>query len=155
MEVFRISQKQFSKKLTSSGSESRWNLAGEKVIYCGSSRSLSSLEMLVQSGSIKPSTNYSVMVISIADKDHLFKQVYQKDLPPDWRSIKSYADLQKMGSLWFKNQESLILKVPSAVIPHEYNYVINTKHPEFSSMVKLVRNEEYFWDERLFKSTPS
>jgi len=89
------------------------------------------------------------MVISIADKDDLVKQIYQKDLPSDWRNTKSYTELQKIGSTWIRNQETLILKVPSAVIPYEYNYVINTDHPAFTSMVKLVRNEEYFWDERI------
>ena len=121
-------------------------------MYCGSSRSLSALEMVVQLGSIKPSTSYSMMVISIADKDDLVKQIYQKDLPSDCRNTKSYTELQQIGSKWIRNQESLILKVPSAVIPYEYNYVINTDHQAFASMVKLVRNEEYFWDDRIINS---
>jgi RES domain-containing protein len=57
--------------------------------------------------------------------------------------------LQRLGSEWITSQESLVLKVPSAVVPYEYNFIINTEHPEFSSKVKLVRTEEYFWDSRL------
>jgi RES domain-containing protein len=61
----------------------------------------------------------------------------------------AYAQLQKIGSTWINSLESLVLKVPSAVIPYEYNLVINTEHPEFDAKVKLVRVEEYFWDPRL------
>ncbi len=43
----------------------------------------------------------------------------------------------------------MILRVPSAVIPQEYNYIINTRHPDFLTKVKLLRIEDYFWDERL------
>lgn len=150
MEVFRISREEFSKTLTSSGSANRWNVKGQYVLYTGSSRSLSSLELIVHRGAVKPSFSYKVMVISVADDDHLFKQINSHQLPSDWRSIASYADLQKIGSEWYSTQESLVLKIPSAVIPLEYNYIINTEHPDFARKVSLVRTEDYFWDHRLF-----
>lgn len=149
MEVFRISKEQFSKKIVSSGSANRWNHKGQFVVYTGSSRSLSSLELVVHKGAVQPSATYRVMVISIADDDRLVKQVKINSLPSNWRSIAAYSDLQKIGSDWYNKQESLILKIPSAIIPYEFNYVINTEHPEFSSKVKLVRTEDYFWDTRL------
>lgn len=57
--------------------------------------------------------------------------------------------MQTIGSDWYQARTSLILKVPSAVIPLEYNYIINTEHPDFSDKVSLVRIEDYFWDSRL------
>ncbi len=120
-----------------------------KVLYTGSSRSLSSLELIVHKGAVKPVINYKVMVISIADEDYLIKQIQIKDLPTNWRSFTAYSTLQNIGSDWYSTQESLILKVPSVVIPVEYNYMINTEHPEFISKVRLTRTENYFWDSRL------
>ena len=149
MEGFRISKEEFSKSLSSSGSANRWNLKGQYVLYTGSSRSLSSLELVVHRGAIKPSFVYKVMVISIADEDYLVRQIKIKDLPDNWRSIAAYSDLQKIGSDWYNKQESLILKIPSAIIPLEHNYIINTEHPEFAGKVSLVRSEDYFWDSRL------
>ena len=149
MEVFRISRLKYAKKLTSSGSANRWNLDGQKVIYAGSSRSLSTLELIVHKGAVKPRISYKVVVISIADEDQLIKQVMTKDLPKNWRELAAYPRLQKMGSDWYENQDTLLLKVPSAVIPKEYNYIINTEHPEFMRCVQLVRIENYFWDKRL------
>jgi len=149
MEVFRISREGYSTSLSSSGSANRWNLKGQKVLYAGSSRSLSSLELIVHKGIVKPALIYKVMVISIDDDDHLVKQIHIRDLPTNWRLFAAYSNLQNIGSDWYTSQESLILKVPSAIIPLEYNYVINTEHPEFTTKVSLVRTEEYFWDSRL------
>jgi RES domain-containing protein len=150
MEVFRISKIDYADKLTSSGSENRWNFRGQNVIYAGASRSLSTLELIVHRSSIIPKIDYKVMVISIADDSHLIKEIKITDLPIDWRKMSAYSELQKIGSEWYENQETLALKVPSAVILNEYNYVINTEHPDFSdNNIKLVRLEDYFWDKRL------
>ncbi|MFN8344596.1 MAG: RES family NAD+ phosphorylase [Spirosomataceae bacterium] len=149
MEVFRICHEKYAGQLTSSGSANRWNVQGQNVIYTGSSRSLSTLELVVHRNAIVPTFLYKVMVISIADEDSLIKQVRLSDLPPDWRSLNAYSKLQRIGSEWYRQQETLLLKVPSAIISQEYNYVINTEHPDFASKVQLVRTENYFWDNRL------
>ena len=151
MEVFRISHINYSRKLSSSGSANRWNFDGEYVIYTGSSRSLSTLELVVHRNSIQSLPNYEVMVISIADIEELYEQIPIKKLPKNWRKLEAYYKLQNIGSKWYKEQRSLVLRIPSAVIPKEYNYIINTKHPDFSSNVSLVRNEDYFFDKRLLE----
>ena len=149
MEVFRIVQEKYAEDLGTSGKPNRWNIDGQKVIYAGSSRSLSTLEMVVHHSSIKPTVNYKVVIISIADDDHLFRQIHVNDLPGNWRSVSAYSKLQAIGSNWIKAKETLVLKVPSAVIPKEYNYVINKYHPSFKNNVKNVRAEDYFWDKRI------
>jgi RES domain-containing protein len=149
MEVFRIAKESFSKKLTASGRANRWNMDDQFIIYTGSSRSLSSLELIVHEHSISPVSKYKMMIISIADEESLTTSVLQKDLSNSWRSMIAYPELQLLGSEWYQNKRSLVLKVPSAVIPKEYNYLINTNHPDFNNKVSLVRTEDYFWDDRL------
>ena len=150
MEAFRIAKEDFSKNLLASGSANRWNVNGQFLIYAGSSRSLSTLELIVHQNSVSPAFKYKVMVISIADEENLFTHLLQTNLPKEWRSMVAYPTLQALGSEWYQNNRSLVLKVPSAVIPKEYNFIINTKHPEFVGKVSLVRTEDYFWDDRLF-----
>jgi RES domain-containing protein len=149
MEVFKITKASFSHKLIASGRAHRWNVDDQYTIYTGSSRSLSSLELIVSENSILPAFKYKVMVISIADEEDLFTHILQSELPESWRTMTSYPKLQQIGSEWYINKRSLILKVSSAVIPKEYNYVINTNHPDFKKKVSLVRTEDYFWDDRL------
>lgn len=149
MELFRISQAAYAGTLTASGRPNRWNNDGQYVAYAGSSRSLSTLELVVHRNAIKSAPPGKVMVISVADDDQMVSQIRLKDLPTNWRTIAAYPVLQQIGSDWYTKNETLLLKVPSAVIIQEYNYLINTKHPDFAAKVSLVRTEDYFWDDRL------
>jgi len=148
MELFRITSEKYSTSLISSGASNRWNKKGENVIYSSPTRSLSTLELIVHRNFIKPHIPYKVMVIIIPDKDGFIKTIKTSELPLHWRKLEAYSKLQDIGSNWFINQESLVLKVPSAIIPLEDNFIINTKHKDFNQ-VRLIRVEDYFWDERL------
>ena len=149
MEVFRISRAKFASQLTASGVANRWNIDHQKVLYTGSSRSLATLELVVHKGAMSTNADFKVMVISIMDKQTFIHEVKINDLPDNWREIDAYPVLQQIGSDWYRNQTSLVLKVPSVIIPQEYNYVINTTHPDFNKNVLLAHLEDYFCDHRL------
>lgn len=149
MELYRICSADHSKKLIASGAPNRWNKKGEFVIYTAESRSLSTLELIVHRSNIKPDSNYKILTINVKDSVDLTTEINLKNLPKKWRTFEAYSTLQQMGSGWYNAKETLLLKVPSAIIPYEFNYVINTQHSDFKKKVKLVRAEDYFWDERL------
>ena len=147
MILFRISLEKHV-GLNSSGAENRWNKLGEFVIYAGGSRSLSTLELVVHRDSIRTKETYKVMQLFIPDDPTLITQISISDLPRDWRTRGAYSNLQNIGSNWYQSRTSLILQVPSAIIPQEFNYIINTQHPLFS-FVQHVNTEDFFWDNRL------
>ena len=147
MEVFRISKKKYSRKIHASGQANRWNKFGQNVVYCGSSRSLSVLEMVVHRASIFPKKEYEIMVIEI-DANSI-SELNIQELPNNWRQLDAYSKLQEIGSGWYENCRSLILKVPSVLIPEESNYIINTEHPDFKEKLFLKKNEKFVWDGRL------
>jgi len=149
MELYRITTEKYAYQLSSSGSPNRWNKKGEFVLYAGSSRSLSTLELVVHRNAIAPEKKFKMIIISIPDSDTFTKTITTKDLPKNWRKFQEYPTLQNIGSQWYNNRESLILKVPSAIIPYEYNFIINTKYESFDKYIKLIRTENYFWDDRL------
>lgn len=149
MELFRISKVVHAEKLKASGMPNRWNIRGQRVIYAGSSRSLATLEMLVHRAGIAPIEDLRVMVIHVPDDDRYMRQIMTRELPSNWRTLAAYGFLQQIGSAWYQKKETLLLKVPSAVIAQEYNIIINTEHPDFKRQVKLIRTEPYFWDQRL------
>lgn len=150
MEVYRIASEKYASQLIPSGAQNRWNKKGEYVLYTGSSISLSTLELIVHRNFIKPEITYNVMVISIPDDENFRKTINPEELPENWRKFEAYSRLQKIGSDWYNSKETLILKVPSAIIPSEFNFIINTEHQNFKNNVLLVGTENYFWDERLF-----
>ncbi|MBK5194351.1 MAG: RES family NAD+ phosphorylase [Flavobacteriaceae bacterium] len=147
MEVFKICREKYANALNASGAANRWNKKEEFVIYAGGSRSLSALETVVHRAAINISNPYKLLTISIKDKTPI-KEIAIKDLPANWNTIEGYIKLQEIGSKWVNSLETLILKVPSAIISQEYNYLINTKHPLFATNIRLESVVDFAWDKR-------
>lgn len=151
MEVFRIVRSRYAGSLAASGMANRWNRKGEAVIYAGSTRSLATLEQVVHFGAVPKPDDYRVNIISLPDDPYHFRRIDVEELPAEWRSMESYPVSQRMGSEWIHSMQSLVLQVPSAVIPQECNYIVNTEHPDYKRRVRVKRIEEYFWDGRLLE----
>lgn len=151
MHVYRIVTEKNAAGLLASGKANRWNLDDQKVIYAGSSRALAALEWLTKSAAVNIQLPYKVLVIALPKEQHFTTVVDVQKLPADWRNLSSYPELQKIGSDWYISGQSLILKVPSAVIPAEFNYVISLSHRDFAAHVSIVSVEDFPWDKRLLR----
>ncbi len=149
LELFRIVKRDFAGSLLASGRAARWNRSNEEVLYTSSSRALASLELLVHRNAIMTGYAYVVLVIEVKLSSASVQEIPLQRLPEQWRHIQFYSELQEMGSNWYQSRSTLLLKVPSAVIPQEQNFVINTKHPLFEKSVRVIRTEDFFWDARL------
>ncbi|MGV0980235.1 RES family NAD+ phosphorylase [Empedobacter falsenii] len=149
MLVFNIRKARYSKSLQASGVANRWNKNDEFVIYTGSSRALSTLELVVHRSSISIDNSYKLLVIEIDCEEDKIYEIKKPKLPKNWQSVEAYPVLQEIGSAWYQDFKFLVMKVPSSIIPKEYNYLINTKHPDFVSKVKIKELEDYNWDDRL------
>jgi RES domain-containing protein len=147
MELFRITAKEYAQELYAPGFAGRWNLDGQKVIYTASSRSLACLEIIVQANRKIKTTLFGTMVVYVPDNASV-QQVNLSQLSSDWNQTVLSGDCKIIGSEWFINKKTLLLRVPSAVIPDEYNYVINTQHPQFK-LVKLIDVLPFYFDKRL------
>jgi len=147
MEIYRIVLERYADKLYAPGFSGRWNYDGEFIIYAASSRSLAAMENMVHKmGQGILGTNFVVMVLGIPD-NLAVTNITVQDLPHGWKLESSYSDTQPFGSDWYKKSETLLLKVPSAVVPGEYNFVINARHRDFSQ-VKLKYKEPFVYDYR-------
>lgn len=68
--------------------------------------------------------------------------IYNIDVA-DTSSLLDMGKCQKYGEKWYAMQTSAVLRVPSAIIPMEYNFVINTEHPDFDK-IRLVNTELFY-----------
>lgn len=66
----------------------------------------------------------------------------------DWTRSPAPAKLQSLGDAWLAGGKSVALKVPSAIVPMESNYVLNPDHPAFKK-VKIGAPVPYPMDPRL------
>ena len=53
------------------------------------------------------------------------------------------------GTQWAREVRSLVLYVPSVVVPEALNGVLNPQHPEFSG-AKMTIERDFHYDPRLF-----
>ena len=148
MLAFRIAHYKYAHSLSVSGFEGRWNSKGKLVLYASENIATSLLENIIYRTGIGFNNDYKIMVI-YHPEEHI-EQIITSNLPQDWRSMESYDQLQKIGNSWYDEQRSLCLKVPSSILPDNYNIIFNTTHPEFKN-VKLIDVLDYEPDERLEK----
>lgn len=109
----------------------RWNSPGKRVIYTAGSKSLALLEQLVH---LDSSALSSYVVIPVTFSDALLSEVDILLLPPDWKGHPAPVELRDIGDSWLDSFGSAVLRVPSAIVPDESNYLINPDHPDFSSV---------------------
>ncbi len=110
----------------------RWNTPGHRAIYAADSVALAALEMLVHLGDREILYHYSVHAVHFTDR-HVMT-VKPRSLPETWRNSPAPHELQVVGDAWIADRTSVVLAVPSAVVPIETNYVVNPEHPDFASL---------------------
>lgn len=112
----------------------RWHLRGTRCVYASSTLSLASLEIMVHVGGGRPPGNFVFFRVGLPDQV-MVEQVPDALLRPDWRSSPGPLQLAEFGSNWVEEQRTAVLRVPSAVIPDEFNYIFNPLHPQFEMLV--------------------
>jgi len=148
MKLYRITREKYTAKLEASGRANRWNMGKQYVVYASFSRSLAALELVAHRNAIMEGLKYKTVVIDVPDQIGIILNVNTKKLPQDWHLLKNRYATQKYGSDWYAKKSSPILKVPSAIIKEEFNFVINTMHPDFSR-ISIINIEDFNWDKRL------
>jgi RES domain-containing protein len=151
LKVYRISQTKYAYDRKGSGIDGRWNSVGQYVIYTGGSLALSCLEKVAHSvGTSLYTGNFSVVIIDIPEnlaiKEVTIKQLVKLD--ENWYKVVNYPYTQQLGDTWLQKAETAILKVPSAIIDMEYNYLLNPAHPDYDK-IKITNVSKFTFDPRL------
>jgi RES domain-containing protein len=123
----------------------RWNRKGVPMVYTAGSQSLATLEMLVQDTPLR--ARYVMIPVGLP-KNLKIERVSAEELPTDWRDLAARDQTQAIGSAWAKRKSSAVLAVPSAVIPTEFNYLLNPLHPSFSK-IEIGEPRDFITDLRL------
>ena len=69
-------------------------------------------------------------------------------LNANWHKVINYPITQLLGDTWLRKMETAVLKVPSAIIDMEYNYLLNPAHPDFEK-IKISSVSKFTFDPRL------
>lgn len=135
MVVYRIAKKTYLADLSGTGARlfgGRWNRIGLPLIYTSSYLSLAVLELLANQVRHLIDDSFGYIKLSVPDSKII--TINKNTLHQDWRISPYHDSTIQIGSRWAQDQESLALTVPSAVLHHEDNLLLNPLHPDAPSI---------------------
>ena len=152
MNVYRICKDIHSHDLTGKGAElfgGRWNKKGTPLLYTSGSRALAVLEMLVHVPPNLIPKNLSIVTIDVPDilKIHSLEK---NSLPKKWNTFPAPLELHDIIAKWLKSNTSVVIKVPSAIVNKEDNFLLNPNHKDYNK-IKIITAEKFRIDKRLIK----
>jgi RES domain-containing protein len=121
-----------------------WTPRGIPAVFASATLSLAALERFVHTDSDLEPTDLLAIPVEIHD-DIAIEAVAVETLPADWRTFPAPPALTLIGEQWFRSSRTAVLSVPSVVIPHERNSVLNPTHRAFAQIV-IGRSESFSFD---------
>ena len=139
MIVYRIAHVKYKEDtLSGIGAEKfggRWNQVGTRAVYCSENRALALLEYYVHSDNVALLPKELLLaVIEIPDD---FPIVELQKLPEKWSQYPYTTHSTAVFSKQLRKDDFFALKVPSSIVPMEYNLVLNPLYPDFGK-VKII-----------------
>jgi len=146
--VWRIARRQYQ-ALDGEGARlngGRWNPAGIPVVYTSQSLSLAALELLVHVEPLLAPIDLVASEIDVPETDGLGARVTVGQFPPgNWRDYPAQEWQAELGTMWVADAAFLWLAVPSAIVPQEYNVLLNPRHAAMAR-VKVVSTRPFAFD---------
>jgi RES domain-containing protein len=137
----------------------RYNGLGTAVVYTSVNVALTVLETVVHFG-VGAKAHSNKYLVEIEVPDDVFAARMTMDIAhlkqaggyPFWDAVPFALHAQPVGDQWVAAGASLLLELPSAVVPHagvpDRNVLINPAHADFRR-VKIVRTEKFIYDPRI------
>lgn len=149
MIVYRVGKAEYSKDLSGNGARlygGRWNSVGTACLYSSASRALAVLEYSVNLNILELSKSLVFILIEIPDEE-IF-EVNIDEIPENWNSYPVNSVTRLFGDNLLKSCKKSIVKIPSVIIPSEFNYLLNPNHINKSEF-KIIESESFIFDNRI------
>lgn len=126
----------------------RWHKKGNLVIYTSEHASLAAWEKIVHVTSFANlPPDLFLVKIEIADQIEIYSAP-QNIMVNGWDSFPFARETIEFGTSFLRKKDYLALKVPSVIIPDEYNIILNPLHPGIHDC-KIIREMPFKFDKRI------
>lgn len=149
MIVYRIGKTKHVNDITGEGAKlfgGRWNHKSVPCIYTSESRALALLEYTVNINIEEIPRALSMLTFEIPTAD--IEIIRENKLPGNWRQSPAPSSTKDFGTHLLKTSVHAVLKIPSSIIPQEYNYILNPLHLN-SKYLKIVDLKDFIYDVRI------
>lgn len=126
----------------------RWSPVGLPLIYTAESRALAVLEVLAHVDDPERLRGREWAFLCAEIPATLIEKPAR--VPESWRQLPHSVATQQFGAAWARERRSAALRVPSVIVPGEFNYLLNPLHPAFKDMV-IGAPDIFLFDPRLRK----
>lgn len=148
MTIYRLAASGFKDDMRGEGAMlygGRWNSVGNAMLYASQHISLAVLEILVNKRHVEHfKTSFHLIHVELPVQE--VKTISDEVLKKNWHLDIEYTRF--IGDHFLQDPTQWILKVPSAVIPEEFNFILNPNHADFKQ-IKVLHSEIYPLDKRL------
>ena len=155
MRLWRLEKSVFAKEVRSGNGAriygGRWNSPGRLAIYCAGSLSLAMLEVLTHV-STEEDAGERRRFIAIDCAGKWVEDVAATELPRGWRAALNVGPCRRLGDAWLGRGSSVALRVPSALVPGEFNCILNPAHPHYRKAAIWSAGRPLRIDSRLFQN---
>lgn len=149
MIVYRIGRIKYANDLTGEGARlfgGRWNNKGIGCLYTSASRALALLEYTVNIDIDDIPRALSITIIEIPERS--IKILEEANLPGDWKHSPAPSSTKIFGSKLLLTAAEPVIRIPSTVIPDEFNYLLNPLHSD-SDKFKIINVNDFVYDVRI------
>lgn len=128
-------------------SNGRWHRINTPIVYASDHPATAMLETLAHLDIGRVPLTYRLLAIELPDDAPMYR-VADSELPADWRTDLDWS--QSFGTRIFSNTEHLVVLVPTVLVPHAWNALLNPRHAEMSrcSITEII---EGVFDPRLIR----
>jgi RES domain-containing protein len=122
----------------------RWQHAGHAVVYMTETPASALLEVCVHTSANDVPPEFTLLKIAGPDMETLF--INDGDLPKNWQAQLEVT--RDLGTAWLEKNESVLLRVPSVIVPETVNFLLNPSH-KLAAKFRITDVFPYPFDLRL------
>ncbi|MFT3820724.1 MAG: RES family NAD+ phosphorylase [Rubrivivax sp.] len=126
----------------------RWNRVGTPLVYASTTRALVCLETMVHLAKKPLPLNRYLVRISVPMAAWSAALELDSTALVGWDAEPAGKASLDWGTDWVGGASTLLARVPSIIVPEEFNVLINPAHPD-AGAVKAVKIRKWLYDTRL------
>lgn len=128
--------------------DGRWHTVPRLALYASEHPALAMVEVMAHLRLSLTNIPLSLKLIEIRIADGAIIAAAQTP-PAGWQANEPTS--QALGNQWLDATKELVLPVPSALLAHSTNYLINPRHPQAATHVSEVSVEPFWFDKRYLR----
>lgn len=126
MVLWRISRHKDLRGAGGLRAEGRWHYSGQPIVYLSESPSAALLEVCVHTAANDVPPDFTLL--RIEGPEVKIAAVAANDLTKGWQ--EHVETTRAIGMKWLQAKKTVLLRVPSAIVPETTNYLFNPVHPD-------------------------